>query len=172
MLTPAAILEATQISPSAPVYALVPKFGPVSFYSQQKRAYNLVSALRLAGKLPSGTTVAVVGAGLAGITASAAAHMLGCKVTLFESNEARFHQQHGNHTRFIHPNVIEWPRQSWMAAETQLPFLNWAAGECAGIIDDIEEQWQALGVELKTRLPVQVRDLVKDGACVTASHPF
>jgi hypothetical protein len=51
-----------------------------------------------------------------------------------------------------------------MAAETQLPFLNWAAGECAGIIDDIEEQWQALAVELKTRLTVQVRDLVKDGA--------
>jgi hypothetical protein len=126
-LTPSAILKATQIFPNAPVYGLVPKFGPVSFYSQQKRAYNLVSALRLAGRLPPGTTAAVVGAGLAGITASAAAHMLGCKVTLFESNEAPFHQQHGNHTRFIHPNVIEWPRQSWMAGETELPFLNWSA---------------------------------------------
>ena len=113
MLTPADITKATQVSPDAPVYVLVPRSGPVSFYSQQKRAYNLIASLRLVDKLPEGTTVGVVGAGLAGVTSAAAAHMLGRHVTLFELNEAPFHQQHGNHTRYIHPNVVEWPQKDW-----------------------------------------------------------
>ncbi|MCK1574135.1 NAD(P)-binding protein [Bradyrhizobium sp. 174] len=172
MLTPAEIVKATQVISDVPVHVLVPRLGPVSFYSQQKRAYNLVSALRLEDKLPPGTTVGVVGAGLAGVTAAAAAHMLRCDVTLFESNEARFHQQHGNHTRYIHPNVVEWPRRRWDESETDMPFLNWSAGDCAMVIEDIEDQWKAFPIEFKKSHFVRVSKFRRNSASITGSSPF
>src|SRR3954471_15203875 len=57
----------------------------VSFASQQYRAIDLVEALQRRGKLTSDSSVAVVGAGLAGLTATAALRGLRCKkVHLYE----------------------------------------------------------------------------------------
>jgi hypothetical protein len=176
MLKPIDIIKAMQVSRGdsrdVSVYAIVPKSGPVSFYSQQRRAFNLVAALREAGRMPHTSKVAVIGGGLAGATASAAARMLGCKVTLFEANEARFHQQHGNHTRYIHPRVVDWPREGSHSPDTDLPFLNWTAGECTSVIEEIEDQWNALHIDLKPPAAVQVVDFAEDGAFVSSSNPF
>jgi Alanine dehydrogenase/PNT, C-terminal domain len=174
MMTPMEIISAMQVSlpscPNPPVYAIVPKNGPVSFYSQQKRAFNLISALRTEGRLPSGTKVGVIGAGLAGITASAAAHLLGCNVTLFEANQAKFHQQHGNHSRYIHPNVIDWPLPGSESPVTDLPFLNWMAGECASVVEDIEDQWNALGIKLEAPANYRVDGFRNDAAYITSTR--
>jgi hypothetical protein len=175
-MSPVDIIRAMQVAPAdcpeAPVYAIVPKNGPVSFYSQQKRAFNLVSALWMENKLADGDEVGVIGAGLAGITAAAAARILGCKVTVFEANEAPFHQQHGNHTRFIHPNVIDWPDDGSKSPETDLPYLNWTAGECASVIDEIEDQWEWLGIQYAKPAIYQVVDFQNDGAYITTTKPY
>src|SRR5262249_4030783 len=56
----------------------------VTFYSQQVRALNLIDALCNTGKLKSDDHVAVVGAGLAGLSAAAATLARGLTVHLFE----------------------------------------------------------------------------------------
>jgi hypothetical protein len=176
MLTSPETIRAMQIpgpgSFESSVYAIVPKSGPVSFYSQQKRAFNLISALHQAEKLQPGKTVAVVGAGLAGITASAAANMVGCNVTLFEMNQVPFHQQHGNDTRYIHPNVIDWPRPGSSSPDTDLPFLNWTADFCESVVDEIEDQWRTLNVTLEPNRKVRVEQLESDGVYITATNPY
>ena len=176
MLSPDKIVEVlrvpTEHGHASPVFALVPRAGPVSFYSQQKRAFNLVAALHHEKLIQPAKTVAVIGAGLAGITVSAAAHMLGCMVTVFETNQIPFHQQRGNHTRYIHPNVIDWPQAGSELLETQLPFLNWKADDCTRVIDEIEDQWQALDIVTHYKRQVHIAEMEVDGAYVVASQPY
>src|SRR4051794_34647239 len=177
MLKPIDIIKAMQVNPSgaldSPVYAIIPRSGPVSFYSQQRRAFNLVAALWESGRMQATSSVAVIGGGLAGATASAAARMLGCNnVTLFEANEAKFHQQHGNRTRYIHPRVVDWPRAGSNSPDTDLPFLNWTAGECASVIDEIEDQWNALHIHVESPITAQVVDFAEDRAYVTSPDRF
>src|SRR4051812_41798380 len=84
----------------------------VTFYSQQRRALNLVWALFKTGRLEQGSSLAVVGGGLAGLTAAAAAASKGCEVTLFEANQDILHLQRTNGSRYVHPQISYWPRTS------------------------------------------------------------
>jgi hypothetical protein len=176
MLTPEEILASMRVPLSAiqssPVYAIVPKTGPVSFHSQQRRAFNLVTALHTKGAIGPNKTIGVIGAGLAGITASAAAHILGANVTVFEQNEDIFHQQKGNHTRYIHPNVIDWPRSNSISYDTDLPYLNWTAADCTAVIEQIEHQWRSLKINLKLRSRVRVVDATANSAYISCPAPF
>ena len=52
--------------------------------------------------------------------------------------------------------------------KTHLPFMNWTAGNCATVINEIEDQWKTLDINFKKSVSVQVRDLQKDGAHITA----
>src|SRR5689334_6768797 len=56
----------------------------ITLYSQQVRALNLIWALADQGKLKNGTSVLVIGAGAAGLTAAAGAAKLGAKVKVLE----------------------------------------------------------------------------------------
>src|SRR6185437_16381722 len=70
--------------PSHPaVYVLGCFAQHVTFYSQQVRAMNLIDALCKTGMLVEGSTIGVVGAGLAGLTVTAAALKRGMSVHLF-----------------------------------------------------------------------------------------
>src|SRR6266404_9223859 len=72
------------------VFAVIPASGLVTFHSQQRRAFNLLWSLKETDIIQEGSNIAVVGAGLAGICAAAAAQMLGCDVTLFEAGVLPF----------------------------------------------------------------------------------
>jgi NADPH-dependent 2,4-dienoyl-CoA reductase/sulfur reductase-like enzyme len=82
-----AILAAAKTKLYDRVFFLGPYARRVSFSSQQNRALNLIWALRASDALKpaTGKPVAVVGAGVSGLTATAALIDLGCKVTLYES---------------------------------------------------------------------------------------
>lgn len=155
------------------VYAIVPAGGPVTFHAQQRRAFNLLWSLAETKEIAIGGSVGIVGAGLAGMTAAAAAGMLGCKVTLFEGGALPFHQQRGNSTRYIHPNILDWPRKQASSKHTKLPYLNWTADYCDTVIREVEAQWKTVpNVKLKSTHIVSRIAPKPRGARVTVSAPF
>ena len=104
------------------VFALGPFARQVTFASQQVRAFNLIWALFRQNRLAPGQRVAVVGAGLAGMTAAAAALAKECAVDLFEQASQPCPLQRGNDIRFIHPNILRWPDEGSEMARTAFPF--------------------------------------------------
>lgn len=155
------------------IYAIVPARGPVTFHSQQRRAFNLVWSLAETKEISGRATIGVVGGGLTGLTVAAAASMLGCTVTLFESGHLPFHEQRGNATRFIHPNILDWPRAGALEQHTNLPYLNWSANNCDGVIREVEAQWKTVpNVAFKPSRTVSGIKSKATGARVTVSVPF
>jgi len=114
----------------------------VTFSSQQSRAFSLIWALFRANRLAAGRRVAVVGAGLGGITAAVAALSKECSVDLFEQASQTCPLQRGNDIRFVHPNILSWPEQICETAHTDFPFLNWTASSVRGVIKQIDLQWK------------------------------
>lgn len=137
-----AILQASRASLIPPrncIFVIGPFATRLNFFRQQNRALNLVWALNhkfgLAGK-----RVAVVGAGLAGLTSAAALLSLECKVTVYESKGSVMYRQRDTGHRFVHPNVNYWPDEA-LNPSTAFPFFNWIANECDSIADVIDREW-------------------------------
>jgi hypothetical protein len=144
-LQPEEILEFMELpKPYRNVYYIGRKAVRVTFLSQQQRAFNLVWALRNSKRL--GNYVAVVGGGLAGLSAAIAAQQLGAEVTLFERMPYLMHLQRGCLHRFIHPNIADWPIKGWSDSFTDLPCLNWGADTAARVVENILYQWQEVGL--------------------------
>src|ERR1017187_8874394 len=68
------------------VYVLGCQQRPLTFHSQQHRAFNLIWALMSRGKLAPKQRLGIVGGGLAGMTAAAAAMSKGVYVKLIEQH--------------------------------------------------------------------------------------
>src|SRR5260370_105254 len=85
----------------------------ITVHKQQIRALNIFHALyrtQLKDKLgDKNYVIAVIGAGIGGLTFAAAALKTGFRVLLFEQQHVYLHMQHGCDTRKIHPNLYEWP---------------------------------------------------------------
>jgi hypothetical protein len=126
----------------------------VTLYSQQVRALNLVSALGHTGVIKPGAKVIVIGAGASGITASAAAALLGADVTLLDELEGPMELQYNNRQRWIHPYVYDWPKMERMDDDsTRLPILNWTATYADRVAEQIEAGWSAVVQETKRIRP-------------------
>lgn len=123
------------------VFALGNFARQVTFSSQQARAFNLIWALFKENRLTAGGRVAVVGAGLGGMTATLAALAKECHVDLFEHASQPCPLQRGNDIRFIHPNILRWPEAGSDRDDTDFPFLNWTAANVRGVIKQIDLQW-------------------------------
>lgn len=113
----------------------------VTVYGQQVRAHNLMWALREldtdAGR--GVATIAIVGGGIAGLTAAACALKLfpDAKVTVFERNMDLCALQQGCDTRWLHPRIYDWPRYGSRAPSASLPVLNWVEGRASDVADTI-----------------------------------
>ena len=123
------------------VFALGNFARQVTFASQQARAFNLIWALFKENRLAPGQRVAVIGAGLGGLTATVAALAKECYVDLFEHASQPCPLQRGNDIRFIHPNILRWPENGSDRDDTDFPFLNWTAANVRGVIKQIDLQW-------------------------------
>lgn len=123
----------------------------VTFYSQQNRALNLIWALFHKKKIDSSSTIAIIGGGLAGLSAAVAAKSKGCTVTIFEAEDEFMPIQRGNNTRYIHPYIYDWPAYGCNTNETDLPFLNWEADVAENVIKQIDKEWQlhSAGITIK-----------------------
>ena len=116
----------------------------VTFASQQTRALNLVWALAETKRIKEGHRVAVVGAGLGGLTAAAGFLKQKCLVDLYEQASQSCPIQRGNDIRFVHPNILSWPEPSCEESETDFPFLNWTAASARSVIKQIDIRWKQL----------------------------
>jgi tetratricopeptide (TPR) repeat protein len=116
----------------------------VTLLSQQVRALNLVHSLRSQGLLAAGSSIAVIGGGVAGLTAAAGAARLGCEVTLLERGDAPLHLFRGNHTRWLHPHLYDWPKAEADSEDAGLPLLNWRAGLADDVVRQIQGGFDAL----------------------------
>ncbi len=124
----------------------------VTLYSQQVRALNLVAALNHTGVIQAGSKLIVIGAGASGVTASAAAALLGAEVTLLDELEGAMDLQYNNRQRWIHPYVYDWPDMERADIErpegnrTHFPVhqLNWTAGYADRVAEQIESGWSSI----------------------------
>ena len=114
----------------------------VTVYKQQVRAHNLTWAiweLRSAQKLPALKNVAVVGGGIAGLTAAGCFLSLfdTAKVTVFEQLWDLCPLQQGCDNRWLHPRIYEWPAPGSRAPGASLPVMNWSEGRASDVARNV-----------------------------------
>jgi len=136
----------------------------ITFYNQQARALSLVRALFELDKLSPGRSVAVVGAGAAGVTAAVAAARLGCSVTLFEKSDTILHLQATATHRFLHPHLYDWPELGAVESNAGLPLMDWQADFADKVIDQLRSEFEDEKRECKGRLN-------QSQALITDIHP-
>lgn len=125
-------------------------------HAQQLRACNLVAALFATKRLGCESNVVVIGGGIAGMTAAAAAAVRGAQsVTLLERQPCLLHLQRGNQTRWLHPNIYDWPDHHSLIPRTRLPFLNWKADTAGKVASCLLREWDELVSHC--HLPIDVR---------------
>lgn len=116
----------------------------ITVLKQQMRALNLMYSLRATDRILRGQNIAIIGAGAAGVTAAAAAFILGYRVHLFEKSQLYCHLQQGCETRWIHPHLYDWPEPGSDRAYAGLPFLDWRAGTAAEVIVQITNEFERI----------------------------
>lgn len=132
--------------------------GRVTIASQQQRAINLVWALNELGLL-EGKRILVIGAGFAGLMFAALCKTIAPSAILqmFDSSGEGLHLQRNNVTRFIQPNIYDWPSPTARYPRTQFPLLNWVSGSAGAVVDDVLRQWERLGIQVQRRRAKYIR---------------
>jgi hypothetical protein len=148
-LSPEDVIKRMEIPGHKNVYFVGKKGIRLTFLSQQYRALNLIWALNEVKKFNSQTRIIVVGAGLAGLTAAFAAYQLSAKVTLIESKSEPMHLQHGCRLRFIHPHILDWPKEGSDVSCTDLPCMNWGAGMADTVAKTVLDEWRMVTMNIK-----------------------
>jgi hypothetical protein len=142
--------------------------------SQQTRALNLICWLnkrwreeKLTQTENGKPDLVVIGAGIAGLTAAAAAACLGKKVWVFEAHEHPLALQRGCRHRLLHPHFYEWPAVGCWKMSAGLPILDWEEGSATEVADRIWGQFKAIedktDITMYTSVPdVQVKGLMEN----------
>lgn len=117
---------------------------PITFLSQQIRAFNFIWALEGVGYQFENASIAVIGAGLTGLTMAAALRSVGADVSILERTTDHMPLQQGNQSRFVLPHLYEWPSPGSAYPRTHLPFMNWYAGTAGDIASQIIAQWDQI----------------------------
>lgn len=125
----------------------------ITFFSQQVRALNLVDALVSTANLNDVQRIAVIGAGAAGLAASAALALLmpNAEIDVFESEGELLHLQRGCSSRNLHPHIYDWPKEGSIRQDADLPILSWSAGSAATVADAVTRSFNALKAALGER---------------------
>lgn len=157
-IEPSAVLLHMSEAGEPGIYVLGCYEGRITIASQQARAFNLAWALVKTGALEDGKRVAVVGGGVAGMSVAAGIAGCGASVVLFERHPQLLHLLHGGHTRFLHPNIYDWPKSGWGKPDTSFPYLNWECGTADQVAKKLLQQWDELARDFQIEVvkPVEV----------------
>ncbi|MDM0030078.1 ABC-three component system protein [Variovorax saccharolyticus] len=120
----------------------------ITFYSQQVRALRLAHALSRPGRLKPGDSIAVVGAGAAGVTTTLGLALLGNDVTLYDPAASILQLQSAS-PRLLHPHIYEWPRLGSMDDRAGLPVLDWSASHGGAVCSQLTTDFDAAKARLK-----------------------
>uniref|UniRef100_B0T9H3 FAD/NAD(P)-binding domain-containing protein n=1 Tax=Caulobacter sp. (strain K31) TaxID=366602 RepID=B0T9H3_CAUSK len=168
-------LRAASIDGMPRLYFLGPFASRINFAAQQNRALNLISALEESNALEKDKPIAVIGAGLSGVTAATALHLLGYEVHLIEEKGEILPRQSTTHHRIVHPTVNAWPFSADLLPTTQLPFFDWCADVCDKVMAEIRREWKALAGDrlhadkrLHLGTHVATHKIHRDGVTLTA----
>jgi hypothetical protein len=117
----------------------------VTVFSQQVRALNLIDALAKEGRLSPYSSVAIIGGGIAGMTAAAGAFVKGvAAVSVFEKRDATMRDQRTCLERHLHPHIYDWPAHGELGKIAGLPVMNWTAGEAKDVVLQLEDEWKRI----------------------------
>lgn len=132
----------------------------VTVYAQQVRALNLIEALAKNGVLTRRSRLAVVGGGIAGLTAAAAAAVRGAgHVSVFEKLQGTMRLQRNSQKRFLHPYIYDWPENAERGETADLPLMQWEARSASEVVMRLDAQWGAIRARVGVdRLPEPVCD--------------
>jgi hypothetical protein len=133
--------------PSAPqLYILGAYAKRVTIYSQQVRAINLVDAIHHYRSRLDGLRVAVVGGGIAGLTAAAQALEYRARVWIFEQTANFISIQSEADHRWVHPHLYEWPYEARGRLEdsADLPVLDWEAQTAKELSRTLLAKWATI----------------------------
>jgi len=134
-------IRSTVVFPWTHIYSIGPFGQYVSFQSQQIRAVNTVSALVQYRIITKESRVAVVGGGLAGVTAIATLLQKQVKdLSLYERHANIMNVQEDSDHRTLHPNINFWPFKE-LSKTSCLPFLNWYINDAKSVVGMIRDEW-------------------------------
>jgi Pyridine nucleotide-disulphide oxidoreductase len=155
-LMPEELLEHMKVPEQPRVYLLGCLDRRVTLYSQQTRALNLVHALSVTGRLTTGARIAVIGGGVAGLTAAAGAALKGYHVTLLERERRLLHLLAGCDKRWLHPRIYDWPAPDSLRDDTEdLGVLTWSADAASRVAEQILAGWESV----KARAGDRIREI-------------
>jgi hypothetical protein len=146
----------------------------VTVYSQQVRAINLVDAIHFYRRPLENVDIAIVGGGVAGITAAARALERGARVALFEQNEDVLSIQHNSRHRWLHPTIYDWPfvsiGKNGLDDQAQLSVMNWSATTASEFASSLTGQWKAIVAKHRDRVRVMIPASVKSISPAAAGY--
>lgn len=173
-IRPSDILLHTQVPDNPGLYVLGVFDTRVTVYSQQVRALNLVYSLAQSQLIKRRTKVFIIGAGVAGLTAAAAADCCGAQVTIVEQLSAPLALFGQGSRRWLHPHIYEWPLEDPdlphpLQPDAGLPLLNWEADTVEYVRKRLLEQY----AQFQKRLSIDLRGHVSNVKLLKGSdHPF
>ena len=126
----------------------------ITFYSQQVRALNLAAALSASGRLNGKWRLAVVGAGAAGVSLSAALALLrnDAQIDLYEREQDILHLQRDCRRRNLHPHIYDWPEMAASSPNAGLPILDWNSGNAHDVSEQVTRHFELIRGQLTARL--------------------
>lgn len=129
----------------------------ITVYSQQIRAINLVYSLLKEGIINEKSKVAIIGAGVAGITAACCSAVLNVKtIHVYERASSILPLWRDCKSRWLHPNIFNWPNDTWSKKSTELPILNWTADSASNVAKQIINQWDTTYDYFKNRINIKL----------------
>lgn len=133
------IIATYQVKPGVHLLGSVER--ALTIHAQQRRAHNLAWALiELKRKAElSFNSVCVVGGGIAGLTVAACLSSVlpDISLTILESRSDLCPLQQGSDTRWVHPNIYDWPRVGSRMPRASVPVLSWSEGRAADVAHEI-----------------------------------
>jgi FAD dependent oxidoreductase len=142
------VLAGYKLATDTPLYLVGAFNANVTVLSQQIRALNLTWAMVEESTVPTRTDarrkLAIVGAGFTGLTLAAALlrKRTALDITIFEERDTLLPLQQGSDSRWLHPQIYEWPDEGSEASAAMLPVLNWTAGRASDVVVQVLSEWQ------------------------------